>query len=57
VNRPEGERPPRKPRRRWEDNIKKGSSRLGVERQELDCSDSRQEQVAGACECGYESLH
>jgi len=38
VGWPEGKRPPGKPRRRWEEDIKKGSSRFGVGRQELNCS-------------------
>jgi hypothetical protein len=30
VGRPEGRRPLERPRRRWEDNIKNGSSRSGI---------------------------
>jgi hypothetical protein len=31
VGRPEGKRPPEKPRRRWEDNIKKDLREIGID--------------------------
>jgi hypothetical protein len=31
VGRPEGKRPLRRPRRRWEDNIKKGLREIGMD--------------------------
>jgi hypothetical protein len=57
VGWPEGKRPPGKPRSRWEDVIKKESSRFGVGRQELDWCGSGKGEEADACECGYEPLH
>jgi hypothetical protein len=51
VVKPEGKRPPGRPRRRWEDNIK-------MHLQEVGCGEwtgSEEGQVAGTCKCGYET--
>ena len=53
VLKPEGTRPLRRPRRRWEDNIKMDLTEVGWGHG-LDRFGSGQGQVAGYCECGNE---
>jgi hypothetical protein len=43
-----GKRPLRRPRRRWEDNIKIDFLSSGMGRMDFNCSDSGEGQVAGA---------
>jgi len=54
IRKPEGRRPLGRPRRRWEDYIKMDVQKRGVGGLGLDCSDSREGQVVGACECSNE---
>jgi hypothetical protein len=53
VEKPEGRRPLGRPRRRWDDNIKKDLREVGC-----GCVDwiglAQDREVAGACECGNE---
>jgi len=56
MRKPEGRRPLGRPWRRWEDYIKMNVQKRGVGRLGLDCSVSREGQVAGACECSNEPL-
>jgi hypothetical protein len=53
VGKPEGRRPLRRPRRRWEDSIKMDLREV-MGGHGLDQSGSRQVHVAGCCECGDE---
>ena len=55
MGKPEGKSPLGRPRRRWEDNIKIGSSGSGMWEYGLDRAGSGQLQVAGTCECGNEN--
>jgi hypothetical protein len=50
-----GKRPLRRPRRRWEDNIKMDLQKVGWG-YGLDQAGSGQGQVASTCECGNELL-
>jgi len=47
-------RPLRRPRHRWEENIKMDLQRSGIQKQRLDLSGSGWGQVVGACKCGNE---
>jgi hypothetical protein len=49
VGKPEGKRPLRKPRRRWEDGV-----RMDFRGGGLDSTGSGQGPAAGCCECGDE---
>jgi hypothetical protein len=51
--RPEGKRPLGRPRRRWDYDIKKGSSRIGM-RARTGLTWLRIGAGDGPCECGYE---
>jgi hypothetical protein len=57
VGKPEGKRPLGRPRRRWEDGIRKDLTvrEIGLGGCGLDSTDSGQGPVAGCCECGDES--
>jgi len=50
MGKPEGKKPLRRPRSRWEDNIKMFLQEVGW-LHGLDCSDSGYWQVAGCCKC------
>ena len=54
VGEPEEKRPLRRPRRRWEDNIKMYLQEVGCEG--MDWTELAQDrgQVAGTCDCGNE---
>jgi hypothetical protein len=52
VGKPEGKRPLRRPRHRWEDNIRMGLREIGWE----DLPGSGQRLVAGSCEYSNEAL-
>ena len=54
VGIPEGKIPHGRPRRRWEDNTKYGSSGIGMWGRELDRAGSGSGHVAGTCGCGNE---
>jgi hypothetical protein len=54
VGKPEGKRPPGRPRRRWMDNIKAGSWRDTTGCCGLDWSDSGQGQMESSCDSGNE---
>ena len=56
MGKPEGKRPPLRPRRRWEDNTKMDLQEVGCGRYGLDRAGSGLGQVAGTCECGNESF-
>jgi hypothetical protein len=51
VGKPEGKRPLGRPRRRWEDNIKKDLQEIGGGRDWMELAQGR---VAGTCEYGKE---
>jgi hypothetical protein len=53
VGKPEGKRPLGRPRRRWEDGIRKDLREIGLGGG-LDSTGSGQVPVAGCCECGDE---
>jgi hypothetical protein len=53
VGKPEGKRPLRRPRRRWEDGIRMDLREIG-RGGGLDSTGSGQGPVAGCCECGDE---
>jgi len=53
VGKPEGMRPPGRPRRRWDDSIKMDFQDVGWGHG-LDCSGSGEGQVFGCCERGNE---
>jgi hypothetical protein len=52
IGKPKGKRPLRKPRHRWEDNIRLIIREIWCEG--VDTSDSQQGPVAGSCEYGNE---
>jgi hypothetical protein len=54
VGKPEGKRPLRRPRCRWEDNIKTDLQEVGCEGVWTGSSWLRIGQVGGICECGNE---
>jgi hypothetical protein len=54
MGEPEGKRPLRRPRCRWEDNIRMDLQEVGCGGSGLDLAGSGPRQVAGTCECGNE---
>jgi hypothetical protein len=54
VGKPEGKRPPGRPRRRWDDEIRMDLREIGLGGCGLDSTGSGQGPVAGCCECGDE---
>jgi hypothetical protein len=54
VGRPEGKRPLRRHRRKWEADIKMDLGEMGKRSYGLNSSDSEQRRVAGSCEHGNE---
>jgi hypothetical protein len=54
VGKPEGKRPLRRPRRRWEDGIRMDLREIGLGGCGLDSTGSGHGPVAGCCECGDE---
>jgi hypothetical protein len=56
VGKPEGKRPLRTPRRRWEDGIGMDLGEIGLWGCELDSTSSGQVPMAGCCECDDEPL-
>ena len=54
VGKPEGKRPLGRPRRRWEDNIKRNLQKVGGGLWGMDGVGSGQGEVAGTCEYGKE---
>jgi hypothetical protein len=56
VGKPEGNRPFRRPRHRWEDGIRMDLRETGLGGCELDSTGSGLGPVAGCCKCGDEPL-
>jgi hypothetical protein len=54
VGKAEGNRPPRRPRRRWEDEIRMNLREIGLGGCGFDSTGSGQGPVACCCECGDE---
>jgi hypothetical protein len=54
VGKPEGKRPPGRPRRKWEDGMRMDLREIGLGGYGLDLTGSGQGPVAGCCECGDE---
>jgi hypothetical protein len=52
VGKPEGKRPPGRPRRRWKDGIWIDLRAIGLVGCGLDSTGSGQGPLAGCCECG-----
>ena len=57
VGKPEGKRPLGRPRRRWEDNIKKDLREVGYWGMDwIDLAQDRDRWRVGTCDCGNEPL-
>jgi hypothetical protein len=54
MGKPEGKRPPGRPRRRWEDGIRMDLTEIGLGGCGLDSTGSGQGPMVSCCECGDE---